>query len=355
MINRLHTQNYPKDGRSQRQTRLVRSLILVGLFIGMVGLLRGHAADELHVNLAAIRIMHAIAAQPPFRWDSIQSSGSSTVTDPLVSAQLARIQETYAIDADERGALALAGAYLANGEPVQAERLLQPNNDLLARTMSAIACYWQSGSNCALRDAEVTKTLRESGFNLWQTQHPAAGFFQLLLAEHLDESTASQDTAIIYAVLSAGANAILGDRQQAVRWAQNRVTADPNDRDAYLDLAALYLSTGQPEMASRTLQDAKPLGIQSVWRFYSLMGRIAAALDDRDGALRYYYQAYELAPLEITNAWYLGSMLAATGRKEEACSFLMAVAQTESTQEYDKYLAQMATQLLDQIGTCDRS
>ncbi len=347
-----HT-SYDEIIKAKNWGGIVRKSVLLGLLICVVYMLGIRAAGTLQGNWAVLQIAHLGTTRPPFQFDNLEITSVIPKTDHVVSERLAHIQVASVIEGDSLGVLALAGAYLANGEPARVEQLLNSNNAVVARYLKAVACYLQSFSECELYDPVVAKGLSSSGLNLWLTHHFTAGFHQLRLAELLD-NTASPDKALAYTILSAGANTILHDGAEAVRWAQLRIQVQPAEPDGYLSLAALYLSSGKIELASTTLRIVEPMAGQSNWRFYSLRGQTAWALTDREGALQDYFQAYQLNPAETLVAWYLGSALTSMGRGEEACPYLNAVAHNSGSQDYDRYLAGVATNLLEQIGGCPR-
>lgn len=329
---------------------MLRRLTLVGLIVITALVLGIYLVDALQVNVMALQLVQVGASYSPFRFEWIASS-ATVRTDRLVSERLTAIALASRMPEKGQSILVLANLYLLNGEPWRTESLLESNDTEVARYLKAIACYWRSGSNCAIRDLDVARALNRIGLNLWRVGETKEGFYRLLLAEQLDRSP-TPDKALTYAILSAGANTIQHDSTAAIYWAQLRIQVQPSEPGGYLDLAALYLSADQADAARDTLRMVEQMNVQDNWQFFSVMGRAKWAAGDREGALQDYLRAYKLNPAEITTAWYIGNALTALGRSEEACPYLKTVIDNDQSQDYYQYLAGVARQLLKQTGAC---
>lgn len=341
---------YRIDARKSFDAELSFRVFLWFIAICMLGnrLVNAWQANSFVMQLSQIGTLLS-----PFRFERIGSAVGILGTADLADERITQMETVNLTAEPGQGVLPLAGLYLASGEPGRVELLLRQNNTFYARFLRAIACYWRSWAECNLRDAEIAVKLNSIGLHSWLTGNTVEGFYQLRLAERLDD-TPTSNKAFTYMLLSAGANTFLHDVTEAIRWGRLRVQAQPHDKEAYLSLAALYLSSDQTSAAWDALQIAEQLGAQGEWRFFSLRGQVAWKRNAREDALRDYFQAYYLNSSEIMTAWYLGSALAAMGRREEACIYLNIVIRADRATSYHQYLIESAEKLLSQIRTCPK-
>jgi tetratricopeptide (TPR) repeat protein len=116
------------------------------------------------------------------------------------------------------------------------------------------------------------------------------------------------------------------DTSTAVFWATRWLSAAPEDLNAYIWLAGLYLWRGEHDKAAQILEQGKPFGVETN-RFYpGQAGQIYQARGEWDRALLFYRQSWTLNQDDPTMvpyvAWYLGLALYQQGALAEAQQYL---------------------------------
>ena len=340
----------------QSQLRMASSLVQRVFVVTLVAIwmVVGWAPrlwSNLNMNRVAVQGLRLGMQRKPLSPVEVIVGSERRQPDADQSLALSRFQYSLIPCRDIRQSRILAGLYLLNGQPDQALDALacDGQDDLLSRYFKALACLWQERSDCGFSDPDSAQTLMRDGIHLWIREYYAHGLALLLLSEQLDDSV-RPDKARMYRFLSEGSDHILGDRQQAIRWARTWNEAKPTDPDAYLFLSGYYIWEGQLEEAGAILEIAERYGARQNWRFGNHMGQVCWARGDRDRAIEYYFESYQLNPTDPGTAWYLGSALAAVGRDEEARPYLEMVTRADRSRPYWAHLAEAAEEELKRMA-----
>lgn len=194
----------------------------------------------------------------------------------------------------------------------------------------------------------------QAGFVEWQLGHYDRSIRLLTMSESLaDGCVVFPNPSYVYQILSKEAYHNLGDWVLALHWAKCWADVRPEDIDAYIQLAGLYIAREQFERGYEALERGRIYGIKE-HRLYPLhLGKIYQSRGEWSSAIEFYREAWnrnqnheEMIPYV---AWYLGHALFKGGQLIEAERYLEIVEGTGHSA-----LRQRAKNLLEEIESRER-
>ncbi len=206
----------------------------------------------------------------------------------------------------------------------------------------------QTANQIIRSDPRLIQYLAVSGVRAYDDGDFATGIKLLKTAATLSEPSLLKP--IVYESLSKAINRYEHNRQDALRWANKWIDSDSTNTDAYIWTVALYLWSGDPELAHQTLLAGHSSDVEQHRAYPGQMGQIYQARSEWSTAIRYYRRAWELArnsPQERElAAWYLGNALANNGQADEAQDYLQIALQSGAP-AVQKQASQLLSKLRD--------
>ena len=283
-------------------------------FLALTYLRRGNATKALDYTQKAI-------ALNPRDWESHHLLAEVQLAAGAYDKAVAAEQAVLALDKGNveamRGLMVIYRLQKKYDQAIaQAQAVLKANKNDLATELQVAALYAEKGD------------MKKSKKTLADIEKRGAGSLATL-----------ENVAAAYATLGAGADAL--------RLYKKHVEKDPKNPVVQLALGTLYLLKNQPDVALKHATAAQTLAPKSA-EPHRILGAIAGAKGDMKGAEASFRKALAAEPKRPDLKLALASVLAETGRLDEAITEFEAVRkQAPQAQELLQPLCQLYRQKAD--------
>jgi len=212
-----------------------------------------------------------------------------------------------------------------SGYPQEAEPYLKQSGSNTISLMTLAIVYGQQNRHVEAqavlqRTPGAALALKRQGEAAYSSGQHSKALALLEMSLALD-GLPDRDKTDVYRRLSILYEAV-GNREEAIRYAQLWVDLGPQDLYSSIWLTSLYLWEKRVEDAYLVLQQAETLGVRSHRFFPEQMGYVYDLRGDLERAIPLYREGVARNPDDPFSNWYLGQALYRQGCAQEAIPYL---------------------------------